>query len=144
MIRSTVNIPIPTVQFLALNDFLRKANSDKDPVEPISMAIDYWLDNATWKQDVLMPKTVHNTDKGYHWKTIFLPHGTKLRMKYKNEWHYAEILGDKVVFGGEESSPSAFVNKATGTSRNAWRDIWIKRPQDQGWIFAETLRKQAT
>jgi hypothetical protein len=76
------------------------------------------------------------------WKHLFLPHGTTVRMKYQGQFHYAKVEGDHLVFDGKPISPSEFANCVTGTSRNAWRDLWIKRPTDQDYYLAETLRSE--
>jgi hypothetical protein len=39
-------------------------------------------------------------------------------------------------------SPTALANQiANNTSRNAWRDLWIKFPGDDGWRLAQDLRE---
>ncbi|HRI77690.1 MAG TPA: hypothetical protein PLX33_11985 [Alphaproteobacteria bacterium] len=140
--QSTIQVPISTRQFLNLAEFLKSANSDADPVDIIALAIDYWMENASWKKQDLVPQPVRSADKGYHWKDVFLPNGTSLRMKYKDEWYYAAVQGDKILHEGASISPSEFANKVTQTSRNAWRDIWVKRPHDIEWIFADSLRSK--
>lgn len=54
--QSTINVPINTSQFVALVDFLREHGSDRDPVKAIEIAINYWIENASWKQDELLPE----------------------------------------------------------------------------------------
>ena len=142
MAKSTISVPVSTTQFLVLCEYLQKNGCDRDPVDVISSAIDYWMENASWKSEDLMPE-IRRSDKGYAWKDIFLPHGTSIRMKYKNDWFYATVNVDQVIYDGKSLSPSEFANKVTGTSRNAWRDLWIKRPQDSEWIFADILRRAA-
>jgi len=139
--KNTICIPIELSQFLTLTDFLREEKSEFDPVEAIEISIHYWMENASWKEDLLQREVPRKIDKGYRWKNIFMPNGTSLRMKYKGEHHYASVHGDKIIFEGEEVSPSEFANSVTGTSRNAWRDIWIKRPNDPEWVFADELRR---
>lgn len=81
--------------------------------------------------------------KGYHWQSVYLPNGTRLRLTYKGEEHFAEIRHQKLFHGDQEYSPSEFARAmANNTNRNAWRDIWIKRPRDQEWTLADTLRRQ--
>ncbi len=138
---SEINVPVPTEKFLRVVDLLRKNGSMSDPVEVISLAIDYWLDNSAWKPEDLIPGIpLAATDRGYVWKHLFLPHGTVVRMKYQGQFHYAKIEGDHLVFDGQPTTPSEFANRVTGTSRNAWRDLWIKRPTDQDYNLADTLR----
>lgn len=139
MSESTISVPIATSQFVELVDFLREQGSDRDPVAAIEKAIDYWIDNASWKQEDLLPE-IFTKDKGYTWKDVFLPHGTSIRMRYKGEYHYAKVEGDYVLFGGQNMSPSEFANRVAGSSRNAWRDLEIRRPADEEWIPADQLR----
>lgn len=139
---STINVPIDTGLFIELVDFLRENGSDRDPVDTVSLAINYWIDNASWKKEDLMPE-IFDVEKGYLWKELFLPHGTAVRMRYKNQYYYAVIKGDEFIYDNESISPSLFANKVTASSRNAWRDLELKRPKDRHWMPAERLRKEA-
>ena len=139
MSESTISVPITTSQFIGLVDFLREQGSDRDPVSAIEIAIEYWIDNASWKQEDLLPE-IFTKDKGYTWKEVFLPHGTSIRMRYKGEYYYAKVEGDRVFFEEQNVSPSGFANRVAGSSRNAWRDLEIRRPADEEWIPADQLR----
>lgn len=80
--------------------------------------------------------------KGYNWSGIFLPNGTMLRVEYKGEGHSAEVLHQQIIYEGECCSPSEFASRAANnTSRNAWRDIWIKKPRSSDWEFSGELRR---
>ncbi len=138
--KSFISIPIETSQFLNLAEFLHEEKSEYDPVEAIEFAIDYWVQNASWKEELLEPARPRQADKGYHWKNVFMPNGTLLSMKYTGETYYAAVQGNQIIFDGKEVSPSEFTRLVTGTSRNAWRDIYIKRPNDQEWILSDKLR----
>lgn len=131
-----ISVPVSTSQFLELVNFLRTNGDHRDPVDVIGTAIDYWLDNASWKPELL----AESTTRGYQWKTLFLPTGTQIRMQYKGSYHYAKVEGDDVVFDGKSISPASMANTITGTSRNAWRDLWIKRPEDKEWTLADDCR----
>lgn len=39
-------------------------------------------------------------------------------------------------------SPSQMVAAAAGEARNAWRDLWVRRPQDKEWSPADKLRRE--
>lgn len=142
MSQSFIHIPIPTELFVRLSDFLRKEGSDSDPVDTIRVAIEYWMDNASWKQEALLPG-VFDQEKGYRWKQVFLPHGSLIRMKYKNRFYYAKVEGDVITYDNKSVSPSELANAITGTSRNAWRDMEIKRPNDAEWFLADFIRSQS-
>ncbi len=138
-----ISIPISTSQFLDLAAFLRENGDSRDPVEMVSVAIEYWIDNASWKPDDLLhqPKI---SSLGYIWKNLFLPHGTEIRMTYKGTNFRAHVMDDEFLYDGAPSSPGAMVNAVSGTSRNAWRDLWIKRPDDKDWVSALRCRPTAS
>lgn len=80
---------------------------------------------------------------GYHWAPLFLPNGTLIRMEYKKEISNAAVKNNKIGFNGENYSPSELARViASGTSRNAWRDLLIKRPGDTDWCLADDLRRR--
>ncbi len=132
-----MSVPIPTEQFLELVDFLREEKDVRDPVDVVSFAIQYFVDNASWKQDDLL---VTRDSRGYQWKNLFLPHSTQIRMQYKGRYFYARVEGDEIVYDGTSTSPGALANRIAGNSRNAWRDLWIKRPEDKEWKLADACR----
>jgi len=141
MNESYVCIPIPTSLFLELANFLKEEGSDRDPVRVVRTAIDYWIDNASWKKEDLLPETIDD-DHGYTWKEVFLPSGTSIRMKYKGEFYYAKIVGDQMIYQDKAISPSEFANTVANSNRNAWRDLEIKRPTDKAWREANTIRSK--
>lgn len=86
-----------------------------------------------------------DANKGYRWQEIDLPNGTQLYMEYKKQKHYAAVKFEKIIYDDKSYSPAELARKiASGTIRNAWRDIYIKRPGDSKWILADVLRKQLT
>ena len=131
-----ISIPVPTELFMELINFLRENNDPRDPVHVVTNAIGYWMDNASWK-----PELLAKTDlRGYQWKNLFMPSGTQIRMQYKGSYFYAKIEGDELIFNGNPISPSTLANTITSSSRNAWRDLWIKRPTDTEWVLADDCR----
>jgi len=81
---------------------------------------------------------------GYHWAPVFLPNGTHIRMEYKKEISQATVKNNKIDYKGKNYSPSELAREiAAGTSRNAWRDLLIKRPgKDTDWCLADDLRRR--
>ncbi|QID17840.1 hypothetical protein G3580_09415 [Nitrogeniibacter mangrovi] len=136
---SKISVPVPTELFIDLVDFLRSQGDTSDPVHVVTNAIHYWIDNASWKPELLRVSSA----RGYQWKTLFLPEGTEIRMQYKGAYSYAKVEGDDIHFEGEPISPAAMANKIAGSSRNAWRDLWIKRPADSEWRLADDCRADA-
>jgi len=139
MNESYISIPIPTSVFMDLTDFLREEGSNRDPVGVVRTAIDYWIDNASWKKEDLLPETADD-HHGYTWKEVFLPDGTAMRMKYKGDLYYAEVVGDQMTYEGKVVSPSEFANMVANSNRNAWRDLEVKRPIDKVWREANAVR----
>lgn len=133
-----VSIPVPTTLFLDLAAFLKEKEDPRDPVEVVATAIDYWMDNADWKPELL----VETTTRGYQWKQLFLPEGTEIRMQYKGVYSYAKVEGDVITYKGQSVSPASLANTIAGSNRNAWRDLWIKRPDDREWRLAEECRAE--
>lgn len=133
-----VSIPVATRQFLELAAFLKAQGDARDPVLAVQDAIDYWLDNASWKPELL--RHVQHSNLGYQWKGLFLPDSTEVRMQYKSDWYYAKVEGDKLIYEGVPITPGRLANTVAGTSRNAWRDLWIKRPADAEWLLADDCR----
>jgi len=83
--------------------------------------------------------------KGYHWATLFLPNGTRLAMRYKGRQYHAEVREEQIHYEGETFSPTELARKiASNTSRNAWRDLLIKRPSDQEWQLADVMRRKSS
>lgn len=137
-----IYVALPPNTYVALMDFLAESKLPDDPTDIIDTAVWYWIENAGWKEDMAPSQRAHRQPRqGYHWKTLFLPHGTKLRMRYRTDYHYAEVIEDDLVFDGEKVSPSEFTFKVTNTSRNAWRDIEVMRPNDSQWRVADILRR---
>lgn len=133
-----VSIPIPTTLFLDLAEFLKHHGDPRDPVQVVADAIDYWMDNADSKPELL----VETTARGYQWKQLFLPDGTEIRMQYKGAYSYARVEGDEIIYKGQAVSPASLANTIAGSNRNAWRDLWIKRPSDKEWRIAEDCRTE--
>ncbi|MGH7784109.1 MAG: hypothetical protein ACREO5_09760 [Candidatus Binatia bacterium] len=142
---SNITVPFPTASFLRLSTFLKKEGSTRDPVKAIEDAVEYWLANAEWKKSDLLPDTVIAPDaRGYMWKSLFLPHGTIVRIKYNQFFQYAKVEGDALMHQGESVSPNQFAYRVCGGARDAWRDLWIRRPSDEDYQHADSLRSSRT
>ncbi len=150
--KTSISVPIRTEVFLDLVDFLREQGSNRDPVATVEVAINYWIENASWKQEDLMPEIFKTESRGYTWKyketSFFLPHNTEIRMRYKEQYHYAKVEGDEIKYQGKPISPATLANTIATTdkglgSRNAWKDLWIKRPWEKEWTLADEFRNAA-
>lgn len=50
--------------------------------------------------------------------------------------------GDAIIYEGHSVSPRQLANAIADGSRNAWRDLWIRRPGDKGWKLADACRRE--
>jgi hypothetical protein len=131
-----ISVPVSTEQFIELAEFLRSKGDRRDPVIVVGDAIEYWMQNADWKPELLR----QSTGRGLQWKGLFLPDGTEVRMQYKGQYHYANVEDDQLMYQGDSITPGSLANTIAGSSRNAWRDLWLKRPADIEWRLADDLR----
>ena len=134
-----VCVPIPSHIYLEVANYLREAQSSTTPSEFFCMAVDYLQGNIDSKPEDL-GRLLQKPTHGYMWKQLFLPAGTLARMKYKGNWYQAEVVGNDFLYHSEPMSPSQFANQVTKSNRNAWKDIFIKRPGDSGWTLADKMR----
>ena len=138
----SVTIPIPVDLFTELTLFLKEEGDTRSPIAATCHAIRYWIENASGKPE-LIPRNDKSLSNGYTWKhkdrCLFLPHGTRIRMRHKGEYHYAVVEGDDVQYRGQVMSPAKLANVIAQGSRNAWIYLWIKRPRDAEWKLADQL-----
>jgi len=80
----------------------------------------------------------------YRWKDVFLPNETVLSFQYKGNTYTAAVKDGELLFENRPVSPSEFVNSISSGVRNAWRDIWVKRPSDKVWLQASEVRAEST
>jgi hypothetical protein len=121
----------PTLYFELIHQ-LRKCGDMRDPDEIIALAIKSWL-----------AEHIGNPGRrGYQWKELFLPDGSDLRMRYRGVWYYARVEGDELMYGGEALSPREWMELITGSIRNPWRDLWIRRSFHDTWARASAWREQ--
>lgn len=111
-------------------DYLERTQSD-----------DGWREEYyEYVEKQLSYKEYGNPSEGYQWKQLFLPNGTKIFMTFKQKKHQAIVKHGAFIFDGITGSPSEFANKVAGHRRNAWRDLYIKRPKDVELVLADRLR----
>jgi hypothetical protein len=134
-----VAVPVPLELFQRLSEFLKEEGDSRDPIRAAWDAIDYWIDNASWKPELIRQER----SSGYTWKyddrCLFLPHGTEIRMPHKGKYHYAVVEGDEIKYNGQTMTPGTLANTIANGSRNAWISLWIKRPGDNEWTLADRL-----
>ncbi len=141
-------VPISTNQFLSVIDFIRREGSDRDPAEVIAEFIEKGMILAAPDPDTFLHHRPAEDARGYSWKSktthLFMPNGTDIRMRYDGRFHYAKVVGDEIIYEGIAYSPASLANTIAGSSRNAWRDLWIKKPEQSDWKLADTYRSPET
>jgi len=82
--------------------------------------------------------------RGFQWKNVFLPEGTKLRTSYRDTVEFAKVIGDHILSAdGHPLTPSVFANQHA-TGRNAWRFIWLRFPGEGHWTRAADCRRNCS
>lgn len=115
---------------------------DRTEGDPIIWSDEY-IEHLAEKEDAQFRAIYGDPVRGFQWQALFLPNGTKIWMSYGNQESCAEIRHERLQFGDECMSPSQFASRvANSTSRNAWRDLYIKFPGDGSWNLADSLRRR--
>lgn len=150
---SEIAIPIRTD---LVAQMILRSEGRKDPVGMIADIIENYLERTLGDPDIWSEKHAKeiaeekqddtvvkfgNPNKGYQWQNVFLPNATKLKIVYKSKEYFSDVRHQQIYYEGTPCSPSQFARRvANNTNRNAWNDIWLKRPNDEGWVFADRLR----
>lgn len=117
-----------------VRDYLERTADDE-----WSEAYEIYRNNKTDQLDFVLK--FGDPSGGVHWPPLFLPNGTSIRMVYKKQTFQAVVKNNAIDYNGSIFSPSELARHiASGTSRNAWRDLMIKRPNDTEWHLADELR----
>jgi len=154
-----ISIPFPKTLY---DMIVIRSGGKLDPVQLAADQVEHFIERNTtedgfWTEAGLEAfaeeERIRNSGKGeldllsgHLWKPVFMINGTRLRMSYKGTSHYAEVRGDKIQGDDRKfDSVSQWVRHvAGGTSRNAWLDVWIRRPgRDTDFRSADDLRKEA-
>jgi hypothetical protein len=109
---------------------LRKRNDLRPPEEVTALALKEWM----------LRNFGNPTGRGYQWKDLFLPDGTRLRVRHNGLAYHAQIEGDQMVYEGKPTSPSAWCALICGSVRNAWRDVYVRRDYTEAWTQASAWR----
>ncbi|WP_374580178.1 hypothetical protein [Pseudoduganella sp.] len=118
----------------ALMDFQRDHCKEGELCELADQAIHDWLAHQL---ELAKPAG----QRGYFWKALFLPDGTRLRIASHATTRYAAIVGDDLVYNAMCMSPNQFAQHAIGTVHNAWSAIYIQMPGERTWTQAQRLRR---
>lgn len=136
--KSTTTLQVDTDVLLKLVRQLHIRGGAQDLSEAVTSAIELWLTEQARLQAGTDPASV----RGYQWKTLFLPEGTVLRSWSYGENNYARVEGDQIIHDGRSVSPNEFAQSFARSTRNAWTDLYIRRPADRQFMLASRLRRE--
>jgi hypothetical protein len=78
------------------------------------------------------------------WGGVEFPPGTRFRAETKGESHDAVVNAEgDLIWNGRAVTPATFANRASGTTRNAWLFLMVRRPGDPDFALADKLRQSA-
>lgn len=129
-------LPVSPHTMLALLRYMQDTNIDLGPADIADEAVMTWLDA---RRDEAA-RAARPVLRGYQWKCLFLPEGTRLRIWCRSEHGHAEVVGDKLMFRGRPVSPNQFVAACSDTVRNAWVEISVLMPVETAWKLASVRR----
>ena len=135
--KSTLTLQLDSALMVRLNRQLNRREGNVYAGEAIAIAIAFWLDAAAPDPGSAAPAAA----RGYQWKSVFLPHGTELRSWSYGEHNYARVEGDQIIHEGRSVSPNQFAQAFARSTRNAWTDLFIRRPGDKKYTLACRLRE---
>lgn len=95
------SLPVPPDTLCTCLNYLSLHRRLDELDEIVGEAVQAWLANAKADGFLQRPATV----RGYQWKELFLPDGTRLRSRNCDEFMYAEVDGDDIKFDGQSMSP---------------------------------------
>ncbi|MCC6069885.1 hypothetical protein ACFSQU_03000 [Massilia sp. GCM10020059] len=130
---------LPIEDFLKLELHLMESRPDAKPEAFVADLVRRWI--AIDTQRLALRKNGPPM-RGFQWKNVFLPEGTRLRTSYRHAAEFAKVVGDHIVSDeGARLTPSLFANRHT-KGRNAWRFVWLRFPGDDYWSRATDCRRR--
>lgn len=136
--KSTVSVKVPSHTLLDLIEQAGMNGESQDPSAIVLKAVEFWL-AAQQKRE---PAAEAAEVRGYQWKSLFLPEGTQIHCTIHGERYNAIVEGDAIVHQGRELSPNQFAALHAESVRNAWNDLYIRRPGDKFYKTASRLRRE--
>jgi hypothetical protein len=132
-----IGVQVSTAMRSAVANFLHNTGDGRSLAQVVDAALKAWLAAMA----LAHPKAAVAANRGYQWKSLFLPEGTLLRIAVRGQYTVASVNGDDIIFQGQSYSPRQFVMHVTGQVRNAWLALWIRCPGDARWHLADTRRR---
>lgn len=136
--KRTMSVQVPTHTLLDLIEQAGLNGESQDPSAIVLAAVEFWLA----AQQKRAPAAAAAATHGYQWKSLFLPEGTLIRCISYGDTHHASVEGDAIVHQGRKLSPNQFAALHAGSVRNAWNDLYIRRPGDKFYKPASLLRRE--
>lgn len=133
-----VALPVEPHTMLAILQFIEQSGTTLAPGDVAARAIHDWLERHREEPE----RPSHPVVRGYQWKCLFLPEGTRLRVWCRSEHGYAEVVGDRLMYNGRSVSPNQFVAACSDTVRNAWVEINVLMPGEKSWKLASVRRRE--
>ncbi|UTY57591.1 hypothetical protein [Massilia sp. erpn] len=99
------------------------------------------LPQGTWDAVSALAAARLASGRGYFWKALFLPEGTRLRV-FMRGGGQAEVIGNQLLYEGMPTSPNRFLRLFRGIPRNAWEELCIRFPGEKHWRRAKELRRE--
>jgi len=127
---ATQSVDLPRPTYSALWEYLKQQGKQWEIPSVLAEAVALWMA----KQQEVKGRY------GYQWKTVFLPEGTVLRSWSYGEHNYAKVQGDQIIYEGRVVSPNQLAQHLGRSTRNAWNDLFIRRPGDKAFKQACVLR----
>lgn len=134
--KSTVTLNVDTDTLLRLISQLKMRGGTQDVSAVVNSAIEFWMREQSKLSKGSDPASL----RGYQWKSLFLPEGTELRSWSYGECNYARVVGDEIIHNGKAVTPNQFAQSFARSTRNAWEDLRIRRPEDKQYQPACRLR----
>lgn len=133
------SLDLPIVDYLRLELHLMETHPNIRPEAFVADLVQRWLVIDTER---LALRKNGPPMRGFQWKKLFLPNGTRLRTSYRNAAQFAKVVGDHIVSDdGTRLTPSRFAN-LHAQGRNAWRFVWLRFPGEDDWSLAADCRSR--
>jgi hypothetical protein len=136
--KSTMTLQVDTDTLLRLISQLKIRGGTQDLSAVINSAIEFWMREQSKLSKGSDPASL----RGYQWKSLFLPEGTELRSWSYGECNYARVVGDEIIHNGKSVTPNQFAQSFARSTRNAWEDLRVRRPEDKQYKPACHLRAE--
>ena len=134
---ATQALHLPVTDFLRLEFHLMETRPGMRPEAFVTDLVQRWIAIDTER---LALRKNGPPIRGFQWKNLFLPDGTRLRTSYCHTTEFAKVQGDHIVSDdGARLTPSLFANRHA-KGRNAWRFVWLRFPGNDDWSRAADCR----